>query len=302
LCGIVGMKPTYGRISRYGLIAYASSLDQIGAFGTDVRSVATAIEAMSGHDGRDSTSVNQPVVELSKTVDQPLKGLKIGIVPEHFGAGLDSEIAAAVQKAIDVYKHLGAEVREVTLPHAKYCIATYYLIACSEASSNLSRYDGVHYGHRAESFENLTEMYAKSRGEAFGPEVKRRIMLGTYALSTGYYDQYYVKALKVRRLIRQDFDAAFEQVDVIAGPVTPTAAFPIGEKANDPLAMYLGDIYTISANLAGLPAIALPCGFTTNNLPIGMQLQGRPFDEERVLRAARMFEAATDWHTRKPSG
>ncbi len=302
LCGIVGMKPTYGRISRYGLIAYASSLDQIGPFGTDVRSVATVLEAISGHDPRDSTSVNQPVPEYSKSVDQPLTGLKIGIVPEHFSAGLDTEIAAAVKSAIDVYRSLGAEVREVALPHAKYCIATYYLIACSEASSNLSRYDGIHYGHRATSFKNLNEMYAASRGEGFGAEVKRRIMLGTYALSTGYYDQYYVKALKVRRLIRQDFDAAFQQVDVIAGPVTPTAAFAIGEKANDPLAMYLSDIYTISANLAGLPAISLPCGFTTGGLPIGLQLQGRPFDEDRVLRAARMYEATTDWHTRRPNG
>ncbi len=300
LCGIVGMKPTYGRVSRYGLIAYASSLDQIGPFGTDVRSVATVLEAISGHDPRDSTSVNQPVPEYSRAVDQPLTGLKIGVVPEHFAAGLDAEIATAVRAAIDVYRGLGAEVREVALPHAKYCIATYYLIACSEASSNLSRYDGIHYGHRATSFKNLTEMYAASRGEGFGAEVKRRIMLGTYALSTGYYDQYYVKALKVRRLIRQDFDAALQQVDVIAGPVTPTAAFPIGEKANDPLAMYLGDIYTISANLAGLPAIALPCGFTTGGLPIGLQVQGRPFDEDRVLRAARMYEQATDWHARKP--
>ncbi len=301
LCGIVGMKPTYGRVSRYGLIAYASSLDQIGPFGTDVRSVATVLEAISGHDPRDSTSVNQPVPEYSKTVDQPLAGLKVGIVPEHFGAGLDAEIATSVRAAIDVYRSLGAEVREVALPHAKYCIATYYLIAGSEASSNLSRYDGIHYGHRATSFKNLNEMYAASRGEGFGSEVKRRIMLGTYALSTGYYDQYYVKALKVRRLIRQDFDAALQQVDVIAGPVTPTAAFPIGEKANDPLAMYLSDIYTISANLAGLPAIALPCGFTTGGLPIGLQLQGRPFDEDCVLRAARMYEAATDWHARRPT-
>lgn len=300
LCGIVGMKPTYGRVSRYGLIAYASSLDQIGPFGTDVRSVATVLEAISGHDPRDSTSVNTPVPEYSQTIDQPLSGLKVGIVPEHFAAGLDPEVATAVRTAIDVYRGLGAEVREVALPHAKYCIATYYLIACSEASSNLSRYDGIHYGHRATSFKNLNEMYSASRGEGFGPEVKRRIMLGTYALSTGYYDQYYVKALKVRRLIRQDFDVALQQVDVIAGPVTPTAAFPIGEKANDPLAMYLSDIYTISANLAGLPGIALPCGFTTSGLPIGLQLQGRPFDEERVLRAARMYEAATDWHTRRP--
>lgn len=302
LCGIVGMKPTYGRVSRYGLIAYASSLDQIGPFGTDVRSVATVLEAISGHDPRDSTSVNQPVPAYSKTVDQPLSGLKIGIVPKHFADGLDAEVAAAVKSAMDVYRSLGAEVREVALPHAKYCIATYYLIACSEASSNLSRYDGVHYGHRATAFKNLTEMYAASRGEAFGPEVKRRIMLGTYALSTGYYDQYYVKALKVRRLIRQDFDAAFQQVDVIAGPVTPTPAFPIGEKANDPLAMYLSDIYTISANLAGLPGIALPCGFTAGGLPIGLQLQGHPFDEDRVLRAARMYEQAADWHKQRPSG
>jgi aspartyl-tRNA(Asn)/glutamyl-tRNA(Gln) amidotransferase subunit A len=292
-CGIVGMKPTYGRVSRYGLVAYASSLDQVGPFATDVSGAALLLEAIAGHDPRDSTSIDCPVPSYSQSVDQPLSGLRVGYAKEHFAEGLDAEIAAAVRAALDVYRSMGATVTELSLPHSKDSIATYYLIACSEASSNLSRYDGVHYGHRAENAKTLVEMYSASRGEGFGAEVKRRIMLGTYALSSGYYDQYYVKALKVRRLIRQDFDAAFQQVDVIAGPVTPTPAFRLGEKVNDPLAMYLGDIYTISANLAGLPGIALPCGMTSHRLPIGLQLLAPPFEEERLLRAARMCERAS---------
>ncbi|WLD13420.1 Asp-tRNA(Asn)/Glu-tRNA(Gln) amidotransferase subunit GatA [Planctellipticum variicoloris] len=300
LCGIMGLKPTYGRVSRYGLVAYASSLDQIGPFATDVAGAALLLEAISGHDPRDSTSVNRPVPAYSQSVDQPLAGLKIGVPREHFAEGLEPEVASVVRGALDVYKSLGAELRDVDLPHSKYSIAAYYLIAPSEASSNLSRYDGIHYGHRTEAFKSMAELYAGSRGEGFGPEVKRRIMLGTYALSAGYYDQYYVKALKVRRLIRQDFDNAFADVDIIAGPVTPTPAFKLGELVDDPLAMYLSDIYTISANLAGIPGASIPCGFSKTGLPIGLQLQAPPFEEERLLRAARMFERATDWHLQTP--
>ncbi len=301
LCGIVGMKPTYGRVSRYGLIAYASSLDQVGPFATDVTGAALLLEAISGHDPRDSTSVNQPVPAYSQTVDQPLAGLRIGIPVEHFAEGLDGEVERAVREALAVYKSLGAELKDVHLPHSKYAVATYYLIATSEASSNLARYDGVHYGHRAEQFDSLVEMYEASRGEGFGSEVKRRIMLGVFALSAGYADKYYTKALQVRRLIRGDFDAAFRDVDVIAGPVTPTAAFKLGEKTSNPLSMYLSDIYTISANLAGIPGISIPCGFTQTGLPIGLQLQAAPFEEEKLLRAARMYERATDWHHRSPA-
>lgn len=301
LCGIVGLKPTYGRVSRYGLIAYASSLDQIGPFATDVTGAAMLLEAIAGHDPRDSTSVNAPVPSYTATLDQPLAGLKIGVPVEHFAEGLDPEIEKSVREALAAYKSLGAELKDIHLPHSKYAIATYYLIATSEASSNLSRYDGVHYGHRASQFNSLVEMYEASRGEGFGDEVKRRIMLGVFALSAGYADQYYTKALKVRRLIRQDFDAALADVDVIAGPVTPTPAFKLGEKASDPLSMYLGDIYTISANLAGLPGISIPCGFTSSGLPIGLQLQAAPLAEEKLLRTARMFEREADWHRQRPS-
>lgn len=300
LCGIVGMKPTYGRVSRFGLIAYASSLDQVGPFATDVAGAALLLEAISGHDPRDSTSVDCPVPAYSKTLEQPLAGLRIGVPVEHFAAGLDAEVEQSVREALRVYQSQGAILKDIHLPHAKYAVATYYLIATSEASSNLARYDGVHYGHRAEQFGSLVEMYEASRGEGFGDEVKRRIMLGVFALSAGYADKYYTKALQVRRLIRGDFDAAFQDVDVIAGPVAPTPAYKIGEKAGDPLSVYLSDIYTISANLAGLPGISIPCGFSRSGLPIGLQLQGKPFDEERLLRAARMFERETDWNTRRP--
>ena len=292
-CGVVGMKPTYGRVSRYGLVAYASSLDQIGPFATDVASAALLLEVISGHDGRDSTSVDRPVPEYSQTVDQPLTGLRVGIAREHFVEGLEREVEAAIRKSLDVYRSLGAEIVELSLPHSRYAIATYYLIAASEASSNLARFDGVHYGHRAASFSNLIDMYSASRGEGFGAEVKRRIMLGTYALSAGYYDAYYLKALKVRRLIRRDFDAAFEQCDVLGSPIASTPAFRLGELVNDPLAMYLSDIYTISANLAGIPGLSLPCGLSSSGLPIGLQLLSGPFEEDKLLRAARMFERAT---------
>jgi aspartyl-tRNA(Asn)/glutamyl-tRNA(Gln) amidotransferase subunit A len=299
-CGVVGMKPTYGRVSRYGLVAFASSLDQIGPFATDVTGTALLLESIAGHDNRDSTSVDRPVPGYSATVDQPLEGLRVGVVSEFFGEGINADVDSSVRAAIDVYRSLGAEVSEVSLPHTKYAVATYYLIACSEASSNLARYDGVHYGHRAEQFENMIDMYAASRAEGFGAEVKRRIMLGVFALSEGYSDQYYLKALKVRRLIRNDFDAAFENVDVLAGPTCPTPAFKIGELVDDPLQMYLSDICTISANLAGIPGVSVPAGFSSDGLPIGLQLLAGPFEEEKLLRAARMFERETDWHTKRP--
>ncbi len=301
LCGIVGMKPTYGRVSRYGLVAYASSLDQIGPFATDVEGAAVLLEAISGHDARDSTSVRQQVPPYSQIFSQPLTGLRIGVPVEYFAEGLDPEIEKSVREALSVYKSLGAELKDVQLPHSKYAIATYYLVATSEASSNLARYDGVHYGHRAADIgNNLVEMYESSRGSGFGAEVKRRIMLGVFSLSAGYADKYYSTALQVRRLIRSDFDHAFEHVDVIAGPVTPTAAFKIGEKSKNPLAMYLSDIYTISANLAGIPGISIPCGMTSTNLPIGLQLLAPPFAEDKLLQAARMFEKQSDWNMRLP--
>ena len=300
-CGVVGMKPTYGRVSRYGLVAFASSLDQIGPFATDVTGTARLLESIAGYDVRDSTSVDRPVPGYSATVEQPLENLRVGVVSEFFGEGIDSDVDASIRAAIDVYRSLGAEVSEVSLPHTRYAVATYYLIACSEASSNLARYDGVHYGRRAEQFENMIDMYAASRAEGFGAEVKRRIMLGVFALSEGYSDQYYLKALKVRRLIRNDFDAALENVDVLAGPTCPTPAFKIGELVDDPLQMYLSDICTISANLAGIPGVSVPAGFSSNGLPIGLQLLAGPFEEEKLLRAARMFERETVWHTKRPS-
>lgn len=322
LCGVVGMKPTYGRVSRYGVVAYASSLDQVGPFGQSVEDVALLLEAIAGHDPRDSTSLNLPVPAYSQSVNEPLAGLHIGWVREHFGPGLDGEVEAAVRRALEMYRSLGATVHEVSLPHSKYAVATYYVIAPSEASSNLARYDGAHFGYRTNEREMLVEleaerqqllaardtagvdsldsalvrMYRRTRAEGFGAEVKRRIMLGTYALSAGYYDAYYLKALKVRRLIRQDFDRAFKQVDLIAGPITAAPAFKIGEMVDDPLAMYLVDLYTVSANLAGLPGLCLPCGLSQAGLPIGLQLQAPPLEEERLLRGARMLERATEWH------
>jgi aspartyl-tRNA(Asn)/glutamyl-tRNA(Gln) amidotransferase subunit A len=313
-------------VSRYGLVAFASSLDQIGPLARTAEDASLLLEAIAGHDLRDSTSVEAPVPQYSKTIGQPLAGLKLGLVREHFGPGLDGEVEAAVREAFKVYESLGATVKELSMPHAKYGVATYYVIAPCEASSNLARYDGVHYGYRTDvakmnsaladeakqlqsavnstalnNLDNsLVRMYRQSRAEGFGPEVKRRIMLGTYALSAGYYDAYYLKALKVRRLIRQDYDEAFKQVDLIAGPVTTTPAFKIGEKTDDPLSMYLVDLYTVSANLAGVGGIVFPCGFSKSNLPIGMQLQAPPMEEERLLRAAHMFQKATDWHSRKP--
>jgi aspartyl-tRNA(Asn)/glutamyl-tRNA(Gln) amidotransferase subunit A len=301
LCGLVGLKPTYGRVSRFGLIAYASSLDQVGPFGHDVADVALLLEVIAGHDPRDSTSVDRPVPAYRQTLDQPVRPLTLGIAREHFGAGLDAEVEQNVRAALKVYEDQGATIKEISLPHSPYAIAAYYLVATAEASSNLARYDGVHYGYRTPEHVNLIDMYARTRGQGFGAEVKRRIMLGTYALSSGYKDAYYLKALQVRRLIKEDFDRAFAACDVIAGPTSPTPAFRIGERVADPLAMYLSDIYTISCNLAGLPGISIPCGFTRSGLPIGLHLMAPHFEEEKLLRVARMHERATDWHTRRPA-
>jgi aspartyl-tRNA(Asn)/glutamyl-tRNA(Gln) amidotransferase subunit A len=301
LCGIVGLKPSYGRVSRFGLVAFGSSLDQVGPLAHTVRDAALLLEAIAGHDRRDSTSVDKPVPPYTRTLDEPEQPLRVGVPKEYFTEALDGEVAAAVRAALDVYKDLGAAITEVSLPHSPFALATYYLVATAEASSNLARYDGVHYGHRAKGYKDLIDMYARSRGEGFGAEVKRRIMLGTYALSSGYKDAYYLKALKVRRLIREDFDRAFADCDVVVGPTSPTPAFPIGERSDDPLQMYLADIYTVPCNLAGLPGISIPCGFTKSNLPIGLQILGPPFEEEKVLRVARMYERATSWHTRRPA-
>jgi len=288
-CGVVGMKPTYGRISRYGLIAFASSLDQIGPLTKDVRDTAILLGALAGHDPRDSTCARRPVPDYENGLTEDVDGLRIGVPREYFRPGMDPEVERAVRGAIRVLSEAGARVEEISLPTTEYAVAVYYILATSEASSNLARYDGVHYGLRAEG-SDLNDMYRKSRARGFGPEVKRRIMLGTYALSSGYYDAYYRKAQQVRTLIRQDFDEAFSGVDLIAAPTAPTPAFRIGEKSDDPLQMYLSDILTIPANLAGLPGISVPCGFTDSGLPIGLQLLGRPFDEETVLKAAYAYE------------
>jgi aspartyl-tRNA(Asn)/glutamyl-tRNA(Gln) amidotransferase subunit A len=300
LCGIAGLKPTYGRVSRFGLVAFGSSLDQVGAFAHDVTDLALLLEVIASHDSRDSTSLDTPVPSYRAAVDEPVRPLTLGVAREYFGEGLDPEVEQSVRAAIRVYQDLGAAIKEVSLPHSAYAIAVYYLVATAEASSNLARYDGVHYGHRSSSHDDLVHMYSLSRGEGFGAEVKRRIMLGTYALSSGYKDAYYLKALKVRRLIRNDFDRALGECDVVVGPTSPTAAFRLGERTADPLAMYLSDIYTISANLAGIPGVSIPCGFTRGGLPIGLQIQGPPLAEEKLLRVARMYERATDWHTRRP--
>jgi len=300
LCGIVGIKPTYGRVSRYGLIAFASSLDQVGPFSHDVTDCALMMEVIAGHDRRDSTCVNQPVPAYTATVNEPVKGLRIGVPREFFEKGLDSEVESAVRTSLKEYEKQGATLVDVSLPHSKYALAAYYIVAPAEASSNLARFDGMHYGHRTADKADLIGTYAKSRGEGFGKEVQRRIMIGTYVLSSGYKDAYYVKALKVRRLVKRDFDDVLATCDVVMGPTTPTAAFQVGEKSDDPLAMYLSDVYTVSCNLAGIPGISIPCGFTKTGLPIGLQLLGRPFDEENLFRIARMHETATDWHLRRP--
>jgi len=301
-CGVVGLKPTYGRVSRFGLVASGSSLDQIGPVTQTVADSALMMNVIAGHDRSDSTSVDEavaPVCDYLEKIDEPIEKLKIAIVPQ-FNAGADEQVQKSIADAIDVYKNLGADIIEINMPHLDYAIAAYYIIATAEASSNLARYDGVHYGHRTENPQDYIEVYSKSRAEAFGKEVKRRIMLGTYALSSGYYDAYYLKALKVRNLIRGDFTDAFKKCDCIIMPVSPTTAFKIGEKVDDPLTMYLSDIYTIAANLAGIPAISVPCGFDKDNLPIGLQILAPAFAEDKLLRIARMYEKETDQHEKKP--
>jgi aspartyl-tRNA(Asn)/glutamyl-tRNA(Gln) amidotransferase subunit A len=299
-CGVVGLKPTYGRVSRFGVVAYASSLDQVGPVTKDVRDCALLLQAIAGHDPQDSTSVDTPVPDYQATLEQGVRGLRVGIPKEYFVEGMQREVERAVRQAIDELCALGAQPVAISLPHTEYAVATYYILATAEASSNLARYDGVRYGHRAAQASNLTDMYFRTRAEGFGNEVKRRIMLGTYVLSAGYYDAYYLKAQKVRTLIRQDFLKAFEICDVIATPVAPTTAFLLGEKTADPLTMYLSDIFTIAVNLAGLPGLSVPCGFDTRGLPISVQLIGRPFAEETLLQAAYAYEQATPWHNRKP--
>ena len=300
LCGCVGLKPTYGRVSRYGLVAFASSLDQIGTFTKDVRDAALLLRAISGPDPRDSTSVPQPVPDYAAALHGNIKGLKLGLPREYTIGGLDPLVSAAVQSAVKQLEKLGAEIVEISLPHTDYAVAAYYIIATAEASANLARFDGIRYGARVDG-AGPTELYANTRGAGFGPEVKRRIILGTYALSSGYYDAYYLRAQKVRTLIRRDFLQAFAKVDAILTPTTPTAAFRAGEKSGDPLQMYLSDIFTISCNLAGICGLSLPCGFTPNpKLPIGLQLLGKPFGEETILQLAHAYEQSTDWHKQKP--
>jgi len=289
-CGVVGLMPTYGRVSRYGLIAFASSLDHIGPLTKTVRDAATVLQAIAGRDPMDATSADVPVPDYVAELDKPVRGMKIGVAKEYFGDGLDDEVRGAVEAAIDQLKGLGCEIVPVSLPHTPYAIPTYYLIATAEASANLARYDGVRYSYRARGVKTLSEMYRRSRDEGFGAEVKRRIMLGTYALSAGYYDAYYLKAQKVRTLLTRDFEEAFCKVDAIVTPTSPTAAFRLGEKSNDPLAMYLADIYTVTADLAGIPGISVPCGETREKLPIGLQILGRHFDESAILRIAHAYE------------
>jgi aspartyl-tRNA(Asn)/glutamyl-tRNA(Gln) amidotransferase subunit A len=306
LCGCVGLKPTYGRVSRYGLVAFASSLDQIGTFTKNIRDGATLLAVIGGHDARDSTSVPQPVPDYAAALTTPapdgsvLKGVKLGLPKEYMLGGLDAEVKAAVDAAVKQFAQLGAEIVEISLPHTDYAVATYYIVATAEASANLARFDGIRYGARVDGADPI-ELYGRTRGAGFGAEVKRRIILGTYVLSSGYYDAYYLRAQKVRTLIRRDFLKAFETVDAIVTPTSPTAAFKIGEKSDDPLQMYLSDIFTISCNLAGICGVSLPCGFTRNpKLPIGLQLLGKPFGEEMILRLGHAYEQSTPWHREKP--
>jgi aspartyl-tRNA(Asn)/glutamyl-tRNA(Gln) amidotransferase subunit A len=300
LCGVVGLKPTYGRVSRYGLVAFASSLDQVGPLTKNISDSATLLGVLSGHDRRDSTSVPYPVPNYAKALDGNIRGIKVGLPKEYMIGGLDPEIKSAVDAAVKTLRELGAETVEISLPHTDYAVATYYIIATAEASANLARFDGVRYGARAEAAD-VKDLYSRTRGAGFGHEVKRRVILGTYVLSSGYYDAYYVRAQKVRTLIRKDFLDAFEKVDAIIAPTSPTAAFKIGEKADDPLQMYLSDIFTISCNLAGICGISLPCGFTKSpKLPIGLQLLGKPFGEELMLRVAHAYEQKNQWHNQKP--
>ncbi len=301
LCGITGLKPTYGRVSRWGMIAFASSLDQGGPMARTAEDVALLLGAMAGFDPRDSTSVDRPVPDYAAELARPLRGLRVGLPREYFGEGLEAGVREAVEAAVRVLESEGAEVREISLPTTPLAVPAYYVVAPAEASSNLARYDGVRYGYRCEDPRDLEDLYMRTRGEGFGAEVKRRILVGTYTLSAGYYDAYYLKAQKVRRLIRDDFVRAFEEVDVIAGPTSPTTAFRLGERLDDPVTMYLSDVYTIAANLAGLPALSMPVGFA-GGLPVGMQLIGRHFEEGRLLNVAHQYQLATDWHRAAPPG
>ncbi len=300
LCGVTGLKPTYGRVSRWGMIAFASSLDQGGPIARSAEDAALLLGVMAGFDERDSTSIDRPVPDYTATLNDDIRGLKIGLPKEYFGEGLEAGVAQAVEAALDEYRRLGAEIVEISLPNTHLAVPAYYVVAPAECSSNLSRFDGVRFGHRCEEPEDLEDLYKRSRGEGFGAEVKRRIMIGTYALSAGYYDAYYLKAQKVRRLIRDDFLRAFEQVDVIMGPTTPAPAFRLGEKTDDPITMYLSDIYTIAVNLAGLPGMSIPAGFV-NGLPVGLQLIGNHFDEARLLNVAHRYQQVTDHHLQGPA-
>ncbi len=302
LTNLTGLKPSYGRVSRYGMIAFASSLDQGGPMTQSAEDAALLLGVMAGFDPRDSTSVDAPVPDFVAALDHPLKGLRIGLPKEYFGEGLSADVAKAVEAAIAEYRKLGAQTVEVSLPNSSLAIPCYYVLAPAEASSNLSRYDGVRYGFRAAEYKDLIDMYCKTRAQGFGAEVKRRIMIGTYALSAGYYDAYYLKAQRLRRLIAQDFEQAFEVCDVIMGPTSPTTAFKLGAKSDDPVSMYLSDIYTISVNLAGLPGLSIPAGFDGKGLPVGLQIIGRYFGEERLLNVAHQYQQATDWHRRLPKG
>lgn len=301
-CGVTGMKPTYGSVSRYGLVAYASSLDQIGPVGNSAKDIAAVLDIITGKDKRDSTSVQYESGNALKSLTGDIKGLRIGIPTDYFGSGLDNEVKEKVMVAAKVFESLGAVIEEFPMPIVEYCVPAYYIIACAEAGSNLSRYDGVKYGYRSENYEDLYDLYLKSRSEGFGMEVKRRIMLGNFVLSSGYYDAYYTKALRVKALIKKAFDDAFQKYDVILGPVAPTTAPKIGESLSEPLKMYLSDIYTVSVNLAGLPGLTAPCGFDSSNMPIGFQLIGKPFDENTLLNAAHAYQLTTDFHTKKPEG
>jgi aspartyl-tRNA(Asn)/glutamyl-tRNA(Gln) amidotransferase subunit A len=301
LCGITGLKPTYGRVSRYGMIAFASSLDQGGPMAASAEDAAHLLNAMAGFDPKDSTSADEPVPDYTASLGDSLAGLRIGLPREYFGEGLDSGVAASIESALEQFRRLGADVREVSLPNTALAVPTYYVVAPAECSSNLARFDGVRYGHRCDEPVDLEDLYKRSRAEGFGEEVKRRILIGTYVLSAGYYDAYYLKAQKLRHLISDDFRAAFREVDVIMGPASPTTAFGLGEKADDPVAMYLSDIYTIAANMAGLPGMSIPVG-PANGLPVGLQLIGDYFAEARLLNIAHQFQQATDWHRQIPEG
>lgn len=300
LCNLTGLKPTYGRVSRWGMIAFASSLDQAGPMTQTAEDAALLMNVMAGHDTRDSTSINHPVPDYRAHLNDSIEGLRIGLPKQYFGEGLDAGVAAVIEQAVAELKKLGATVVEVDLPTSDLAVPAYYVIAPAECSSNLSRFDGVRFGHRCENPQDLTDLYKRSRAEGFGAEVKRRIMVGTYALSAGYYDAYYVQAQKVRRLIKNDFARAFEQCDVIAGPTSPSVAFGLGEKQSDPIAMYLSDIYTIATNLAGLPGMSLPAGFS-QNLPVGLQLVGNYWSEAKLLNVAHRYQQVTDWHRRMPA-